>query len=873
MSYVRELKSISFAVSSPEDIRNKSVYEVKSIKLGDSKYNTIYDPRGGALFGKACETCKQHEQACTGHFGHIELNAPVVHPLFFNHVFNILKVVCSSCSRLLVSRQHLEFSGILKYDGERRLAEIINKVKKFKECFHCGVLKREYTIKKDPLLNIIQCDGVDVSDIEIKAVFDDIDAETLDMLNISHPRNCCLEVFPVIPPCCRPYEIVCNTLKEDDLSRQLVEIVKANLQLKDNETNEALIHNLKLKIETYCRSPKKKGKLVTCNGEQPVGIRERLTGKTGQMRDNLMGKRTEMSSRTVIGPDPTLRVDEVGVPEEIVNNTTFPEIVYPHNIEYLKQLVKTEKIEKIKRNDKIIRIDLQIYEDVASFLEIGDVVVRRDGGRFTTSSAKFDLEPTDRILRCGVDVTPENVPVPKEPDVRVGDSVLRKIRNGDWVLMNRQPTLWKGSMMAFKCRIHKSRTFTFNLAVCKAFNADFDGDEQNGHFPQSIEAVVELMSLSTPKHCLLSSTNGTPVIVVLQDALLGAYLITDDDGFVIDRDDYNDLIMHLTKGYDGVMRRRRQIRATLKSRGLPCAERDLRRGKNIVSLLFEESFNFKHDDFEIDRGVVVSGRLSKAYLGSSHNSIMSMLVSQYSPDVCMDFLNDIQFMTNKWMLSRSFSINLSDFRSVDGVRGVVDDKLAEAKVVEETIINKKLKEAKINGVLPNAKDLGMKISTQIENNNMVTTILSGSKGDYFNLGQVKGLLGQQIINSKRIPTKIDNGTRSLPHYPRNELSDRDRYESRGFIMNGFYDGLNVKEFFFHAMSGRQGVCDTAMTTFMSGYNMRKLVKLTEDIKIQNDRVVADSSGCVYDFSYGPLGFNPENGVPDVDAVINKIVNS
>ena len=869
MEEIKEINEILFSVASSSDIRSKSVYVANVSKYTDNKKNTVYDHRGGSIFGKKCETCKNYEQNCPGHFGVIELNTSIVHPILFNHVFNLLKIICYNCSKLLLAREHLEFSDILKFDGERRLMEIINKVKKFTKCFHCDSPKREYKIKKDPSANIIQYDNdSEISDLEIKNIFNDIDMETLDLLAISHPKNCILDVFPVIPPCCRPYEFVGNVIKEDDLTKQLVEIIKCNSLIPTATYKKTIINNLKIKIETFCRSPKKKTRVI--NNDPVKGIRERLTGKDGQLRDNLMGKRTEMSARTVIGPGPNLKLDEVGVPEIIAKNITFPINVYQSNFDEILQLIENGCVTKIKRNDKIIRLDIQKYSAIIEFLKQEDIVIR-NGKEIRILNTKFDFVEGDRIIRDGVDITPEKLPEISPPDLRIGDIAQRNIIEGDWVLMNRQPTLWKGSMMGFKVVITKNKTFTFNLAVCKAFNSDFDGDEQNAHFPQSIESSVELQLLSTPEECICSSTNGVPVIVILQDGLLGAYLMSQENAMIVSKHDYNDIIMALSRSVEFFLRRKDQIRDTLKKLDLYKGEHSLRTGRSILSLILPHDFNLKTDDLEIKEGVLIKGILNKNYLGSSKSSLIYIIKREYSNKDCVDFINDIQFMTNKWLLHNSFSVNIADCYQNDNVENIIEEKLSEADFISNTILNKRLSEAKVNLVLSNAKDVGMKLAEDVDNN-FVHTIKSGSKGDYFNLGQVKGLLGQQIINSKRIDLLLDNGTRSLIHYRKNvkDLTQRERYESRGFVMNSFYKGMNPKEFFFHSMSGRQGVCDTAMTTFMSGYNMRKLVKLTEDIKINNDGIVSDSYNNIYSYAYGDTGLNPECNDVDVSRIIDRL---
>ena len=84
---------------------------------------------------------------------------------------------------------------------------------------------------------------------------------------------------------------------------------------------------------------------------------------------------------------------------------------------------------------------------------------------------------------------------------------------------------------------------------------------------------------------------------------------------------------------------------------------------------------------------------------------------------------------------------------------------------------------------------------------------SGSKGDFFNIAQVTGLLGQQNLMGKRVTPVLNNGKRTLPHYPMENLPIEMEYESRGFISSSFIRGLNPKEFYFHAGSGREGCTD------------------------------------------------------------------
>lgn len=147
-------------------------------------------------------------------------------------------------------------------------------------------------------------------------------------------------------------------------------------------------------------------------------------------------------------------------------------------------------------------------------------------------------------------------------------------------------------------------------------------------------------------------------------------------------------------------------------------------------------------------------------------------------------------------------------------------------------------------------------------NNFKVTVTSGSKGDFFNIGQITSMLGQQFLNGRRIQPSLSNGRRTLCHYPPDmEASpsvydDSLLFESRGFVQNSFMHGLNPREFFFHAMTGREGITDTAMKTATSGYIQRRMIKLTEDVQIQYDQSVRGVKRNVIQFLYGHSGLDP-----------------
>jgi len=187
----------------------------------------------------------------------------------------------------------------------------------------------------------------------------------------------------------------------------------------------------------------------------------------------------------------------------------------------------------------------------------------------------------------------------------------------------------------------------------------------------------------------------------------------------------------------------------------------------------------------------------------------------------------------------------------------------EANSIESSVRNPTVKESRVNASLGKAKDIGLRIAKDnlSPTNSFISTVTGGSKGDFFNIAQITGLLGQQNISGKRLPLFL-NGERSIPHYPKNDkkYTSWEKYESRGFISSSFISGLNPREFFFHACSGREGMSDTAVGTAVSGYIQRRIVKLQEDLRVQYDGTVRDETGRIFQLRYGDHGMNPEKTI-------------
>ena len=412
------INEIKFSILSEQDVLNESVLEITNPKLqGD---NTVQDARlGSAIPSSAkCPTCLEEGIKCRGHFGHIRLNYPIFHPLFEKYILKLLKLFCFSCFRAIrvtINKECIAYDKINKWTDKKYI------------CPHCGMIQPTWSfVHKNAFIQMQTANKTILcTPYDIRTLFINYYKEDLEKIGvICWPENMIIVNFPIIPPCARPSVYSENKANDDHLTVQYTEIVKANLAIDPaihplNKEHKQLVKitTLIYRISALFLNTKEKGKDVQ-------GYRQRICGKTGLLRENLMGKRVDQSGRTVIGPEPTLTMDQVAVPEKMARQLTTVENVCATNIERLEQLKSMGKI------------------------------------NFVNSSMQFDK-------------------------LKYGDVVERQLCNGDYVIINRQPSLHKGSKIAFKTVISPAKTICFNLCNTKSFNADFDGDEMNIHVPQS----------------------------------------------------------------------------------------------------------------------------------------------------------------------------------------------------------------------------------------------------------------------------------------------------------------------------------------------------------------------------------------------------
>lgn len=471
--------------------------------------------------------------------------------------------------------------------------------------------------------------------------------------------------------------------------------------------------------------------------------------------------RCEFTGRSVIGADTTLSMTEFGVPETIAATLSVPERATVHNLEWLQGLVDAGRTGTIRDGRTGVLYRTRKLEIPGTAACYGDVVARKGPCKtlapplpghvgtlellhrqgFTPGDCQFVVDPSkfrfregDVVLRGGALLADVRAASVRRVTVRLGDIVERNLMDGDMVLVNRQPTLHRGSMLAMRARIMSGKTFRLSLALTKSFNADFDGDEINVHVPQSIEARVELQQLCAAENCIVSASDSHPVITIVQDTMLAVYLMSSEDG-AMSRGRFFDLSMSVGACRD-VPRRVSQIRAALRRAGLPPRAFTAR---GLLSLVFPPTFCFKADGVVVEGGVLLGGSITKGIL---NRQMLHSVFEIYSLDVVVAFIDDIQRVAVKWLEGRSFSIGLEDCM-FHGDRRVVDSivekYLFQADQTRRVTHGARVREAKVTVVLNSALNTGLRAAAddmERNGNNLMTTVKSGAKGALWNVTQV-----------------------------------------------------------------------------------------------------------------------------------------
>jgi DNA-directed RNA polymerase beta' subunit len=651
------IHNIEYSIDSYDDIINESStpdgirmsYDVKnpppditstfSINMGCNEF-----------FTKECPVCFQKAGKCPGHFGHINLtnigerikpDTPdsekyyVYNPSMINYIFNLASIVCMNpnCERkvrtiILPSDEDVFPIGDAQIEKDKdtktireflsiprmnRLTYIFNKTHKVK-CRSCGFHATEYdTTGKNSMLIRIQPVDKKAKNLpefpyQIFNAFDRItdgEAQTLGFefragRLMAHPRNMIIRALDVIPPVYRPMiKSEGRNPEPHSFTRSYNEIV--DLLYTRDQTQPKIISMIQEKIGILFSN---KGKVaIPGKPNMYTSVKESIQGRNGMIRDEMAGKRVNYAGRTVIGPGPNLKFNQVGVPREMAKLLTVPEVVTQNNLVYCQSLMLNDKI--------------NFHTPI----------------RGPHAGNRMEIDPK---YLYGL-------------NLEIGDIVDRHLQDGDIVVYNRQPSLHKYSLMSGYVVLQDDNVVRINLCQTLGFNADFDGDEMNIHVPQTPDAIREAEILMNPMNNLISNQTSRPAYGQVLDTILGSYLLVKKDhGIPINVLMNANAELVQPKDFQAFAKRLDKYKVPIDS------------GKALFSLIFPDDFTYEFNKVSIREGIFISGEINKGNIGTSPGAILVEILKQYNSEIVSNFLTDNYKIIDLFNAFVGFSISFAD---------------------------------------------------------------------------------------------------------------------------------------------------------------------------------------------------------------------
>jgi len=810
---MKNIKELEFGVMDSKKLQNIAVKEIDQAEVYDADgypvEDGVMDPSLGVIDpGMTCQTCGGQIRECKGHFGIITLSRPVVHVLYAKKVRNLLRFTnihddgSISC---LLKDEDKSLRKSNRMDEDPETGEEISDID----------FEKPYTYYQDD-------EKITPQEIQewLKEIPDDMAAK----LGVEgcRPEDLILTSIPVPPVTMRP-SITLDTgeRSEDDITHKLVDVIRINKRLQNNieiEAPDFIIDDLHELLQYHVATlfyndmssvPPARHR----SGRALKSLIERVQGKEGRFRQNLIGKRVNFSARTVITPDPNIGINEVGVPNVIAKKLTIPQKITEDNYEEMMEYIKN--------------------------------------GPDTYPGANYVFQPDGNRRR----LTEENMEEIQEAiEPGKGWKVERHITDGDTVLFNRQPSLHRMSIMAHKVRVLPYRTFRLNLNVCAPYNADFDGDEMNLHVPQTEEARAEAEELMQVQEHIKSPKMGGPIVGMLQDFVSGLYLLTQPDK-ELNREEAFDLLAD----------------AGEHTKDLP--DGDKISGRDLVSIFIPDDISLtinegEDNEVKIEEGQLVDGVLDEDALGDYGGEIIQQLDIEYGSDKVAEFLNRVSRVGAIFLTKRGFSIGLEDLEvpeeATKEIQEVIEESLEDTEELlqeyeqgkMEAITGKTIEQSReiriskaLNGAFTEVSDIINDYFS--EESSAYVMADSGARGSMQNVTTMAGMLGQNSVRDTRIVRGYKE--RTLSHFKKGELSAK----SKGFVSSSILEGLDAQEMFFHQMAQRKALADKSLNTKTSGYMYRRVSNALQDLKVEYDQTVRNAQGDIIQFRAGEDGIDPQ----------------
>jgi len=377
----------------------------------------------------------------------------------------------------------------------------------------------------------------------------------------------------------------------------------------------------------------------------------------------------------------------------------------------------------------------------------------------------------------------------EQSETAVWDALDEVIKE-KYVLLNRAPSLHRLSIQAFQPVLIEGKAIQLHPLVCKGFNADFDGDQMAVHLPLSDKAQAEARDIMSASRNLLKPADGTPILHVEQDIVLGCYYLTyERPGNKAKMRQFRDISEALMAFDNGVLKLQDPITITYRGE---------RRASTLGRFLFNELFP---DDFEYQDDAMTKKKLA---------SVMSKIYEKYGQATSAEIADELKNLGFEYATRAGISMGMSDFVDVKALDSILSDGEERAAAISEQydqgfITDDERYRLTIETWTDADTSIQKALAEQFagEDNAMSMAVVSGARGS---IVQVK-----QVIGSVGILSDATGRAMELP------------------IKSNYRDGLNPLEYFTSTRGQRKGLIDTALKTADSGYLTRRLVDVAQDV--------------------------------------------
>lgn len=821
----RDVSGIQFSMLDPLEIVKMSVAEISHHSISEDDYmksGHLGDRMMGSCNSRVkCLCCYSRE--CEGHFGHIRMAEPFPNPLATRTIKSVLSVVCFSCGSFIEKGEECTDKECMKLESHEG-----NKFRK-----KIKMVSDEFDVFS------YLADGEKIGFMFVYDILKMVSKKEKETRHLTSKGQCeykdphrlFIEFMPVPPPCTRPITLDSSSVpKHSHLTQTLSELIKCNNDLAGCLKNDnvligmQVIKSARYRLWYHLNLYFGIGNFTHPDGKDIMSINLRIKGKKGRIRGNIFGKRVDFSARTVITPDPSLHPGQIMVPYSIADNWTFPVAITMSNINFVKEVLIRTGSKYIK---SVVRNDGSIFS--ISKKPLKEIINQANTIRFSKSDKTGEVECNFRAVECTI--------------------VLISKFSTVFGAFNRQPSLHSGSFMGVELVVapEDSNLNAFGVppTVAPPYNADFDGDEMNLHFPRNYHSSADVQFTMNIRNNARSGSKCSTMYALHHDSLLTAFISTKPDLVFWDRQQANMILMRSGKPV------RLPVPAIL--RPIP-----LWTTHQLLSCIFPKDLSFRwppKDEFShrlfnrpcIRNGFMIFGQISKQDAGSTNHGMMDSLYLVAGEDAA-DYLGYIQSMMLQISDYLGFSIGLEDMV-------IRDESIADAinDEIDSTEVNvyKRLLEGDTMGLIPGlSRD--QTISTRVleemssvrqkvekltvaslgEYNALKIMSESGSKGSKVNITQIVGCLGYQHTRAYdshrygRLYQQKDRHGRlsgkfykaGLPHFRPGEW----RPEAKGFVGESLLGGLSPSSFFFHAQAGRDGGIDIPLATPVAGTLNRRM---------------------------------------------------